>query len=275
MNAKVRIGVARSVGVTRLPLRMVDAAVTLAHLERFCHALERTLGITAEPLQTRSYSELVKAFAERELDLAWLPPVVALEASNQGLARPLVAPVRGGASTFHAALFSPSKSRLERVADIAGARVAWVDRESAAGYVVVRAALRAEAHDLARMFSAETFHGSHQAVVQAVVDGTADVGATYLHRDERGALLRAGWGSHDMRPVFEHGPIPSDVLAAASGIERELAQRVADELCASTSSHLLGAARLLFEADRFARVDRDHLATLAPLLSHIDDEPRR
>ena len=271
MSDRVRVGVARSVGVTRLPTHMVDAAVTLARLERFCRALGGRLGLVAEPVQTRSYAELVQKLDDCEVDVAWLPPVVALHATQVGLALPLLAPIRGASSSFHTALFARAASELRGVDDLSGARVAWVDRESAAGYAVVRAALRAQGHDLARLFSRESFEGSHQAVVQSVSDGTADVGATYLHRGAGGALVSAGWGDAEMRVVFEHGPIPADVVAASVELEPALASRVVGALLDTPPSELRGAARELFEAEGFVRVDAAHLGPLASLIDHFDD----
>lgn len=271
MGDRVRFGVARSVGVTRLPVRMVDAAVTLARLERLCRALGQGLGTTVEPVQTRSYAELLKTLDDGAIELAWLPPVVALHAQQVGLGAPLLAPVRGGSATFHTALFVRDASAVQSDADLAGARVAWVDRESAAGYAVVRAALRAKGHDLGRLFASESFEGSHQAVVQAVMDGTADVGATYLHRAPGGAVRSAGWGDAAMRSVFEHGPIPADVLATAADCEPKLAARVAAALLDTARSEARVAACELFEATGFVRAGAEHLAPLAALIEHFDD----
>jgi ABC-type phosphate/phosphonate transport system substrate-binding protein len=269
----VRVGVARSVGVTRVPAHMYDAAVTLARLERFCGALQASTGLVATPVQTRSYAELEAALGAREVELAWLPPFVALHCCELGLATPLLAPVRGESSTFYAALFVRKQAKLAGADDLAGTRAAWVDRASAAGYVVVRAALRRLGLDPDRLFTSQSFEGSHQAVVQAVLEGTADVGATYLHRGPWGALQHAGWGNQPVRPIFEHGPIPADVLAAARGVDAEIAALVARALVSNADADLGAAARELFEATRFVRIDAAHLAPLAELVSHLDRDP--
>ncbi|MFO0568449.1 MAG: PhnD/SsuA/transferrin family substrate-binding protein [Polyangiaceae bacterium] len=271
MVERIRVGAARTVGVTRPHAHLVDAAVTLAHLERFAKALGARLGLGVEAVQTRSYEQLVQTLDAGELELGWLPPVVALRAVSIGLATPVVAPLRGGSATFHAALFAKRGSKLKTDQHLAGARVAWVDRASAAGYAVVRAALRARGHDPARMFSVETFEGSHQAVVRAVLDGTADVGATYVHRDSRGALVNPGWGDADVELVFEHGPVPSDVLAASLDLEPELVERIRSVLLDESDRELAPAARELFEAEGFVRVSDDHFAPLAALVHHFDD----
>ncbi|MFO0572238.1 MAG: PhnD/SsuA/transferrin family substrate-binding protein [Polyangiaceae bacterium] len=194
----IKIGVARSVGVTLVPARMYDAAVSLARLESFCGALGTKLGVRVSPVQTRSYAELSLPMDRGDVDFAWLPPFVAFKAVRSGKARPLLAPVRGGSTSFFAALFVAQSSKLQSASELAGSRAAWVDRESAAGYRVVRAALKAQGYQLDGLFVYESFEGSHQAVVQAVMEGTADVGATYVHRDPNRQLLFAGWGDAEL-----------------------------------------------------------------------------
>lgn len=253
-----------------MPMHMVDAAVSLARLERLSRALGRVLGLPVEPVQTRSYERLAHSLDAGEIELAWLPPIAALRAARAGRAAPLVAPLRGGSASIHTALFALSSSKLTVESELGGARVAWVDRASAAGYAVVRAALRARGHELTKLFASESFEGSHQAVVQAVVEGTADVGATYVHRDAAGVMLSAGWGETPARIVFAHGPIPADVLAASTELEPAVALAIKSALIESKDEELTAAARELFEAEGFVGVDASHLEPLDAIIDHFD-----
>lgn len=271
MSPMIRVGASRSVGVTELPAKMVDAAVSLARLESFCGALGRKLGLRAVPLQARTYAELAALVDSGEVDFAWLPPWVALRALQRGRAAPLLAPVRRGETSFVAALFVPESSPLWVLEDLRQARVAWVDRTSAAGYIAVRAALRAEGTDLLALFGRETFEGSHQAVVQAVMGGTADVGATYVHRASDGSLLQAGWGPARARSIFEHGPIPADVFSASAQVAQVIVTAVTRALSSEIDPELGRAARELFEAERLEPIPETHLAPLERLIAHLDE----
>jgi ABC-type phosphate/phosphonate transport system substrate-binding protein len=251
-------------------MHMVDAAVTLSRLERFAGALSLRLGLSVEPVQVRTYAELSTKLDEAELELAWLPPVVALSALELGLAAPLVAPTRAASATFSSALFARRGAAVRDLRTLSGARAAWVDRESAGGYAVIRAALRARGVEPGKLFARESFEGSHQAVLRAVLDGTADVGATYVHRDPTGELKTAGWGDAGVQVVFEHGPIPADVLAASAELAPELAETVAAALLDASASELATAARELFEAEGFVRVRASHLDPLRILAGLFD-----
>jgi phosphonate transport system substrate-binding protein len=206
-----------------------------------------------------------------EVELAWLPPLLAFQAMKHAKALPLLAPVRGGTMSFFAALFVPDGAPLESVIDLRGHRVAWVDRASASGYAVVRAALRASGADLTRLFGRETFEGSHRAVVHAVLGGTADVGATYVHRGADGRLLQSGWGDAKARPIFEHGPIPADVLSVAPRVADVIVKAILKAVLVSRDADLMRATREMFEAERLEPVGREHLASLEPLFAHLEE----
>ncbi len=107
------------------------------------------------------------------------------------------------------ALFVLERSGLRSPQDLAGVRAAWVDRQSVSGYLLIRAHLRGLGIMPERAFTSDRFFGSHEAVVRAVVEDSADVGATFIHLDERPGrqeqrILRAGWG--DARSASSRTP---------------------------------------------------------------------
>jgi phosphonate transport system substrate-binding protein len=156
-----------------------------------------------------------------------------------------------------------------------GARAAWVDRESAAGYLVIRAALRARGLGFERAFKEEKFYGSHDAVVRAVLHGEADVGATYVHVLPDDSIGKAGWGAADVKVLARYGPIPADVIAASSSLPGDQVRAVQAALTNPKERTLLTAAKRLLEADGFVEAESTHLRPLDALLRFLDDSPRR
>ena len=111
-------------------------------------------------------------------------------------------------------------STIHTISDLRNVRVAWVDRESASGYAVLRSALARAGVRLTEAFTSEVFVRSHAAVARAVLDGKVDVGATCARADAGDIRFArspyagdAGLTSAELRPVFEAGPIPSDLFA--------------------------------------------------------------
>ena len=239
--------------------------------ERFCRELAKALGMEVRPLAAKTYSELYEAVTAGRIALAWLPPMLEHRLATAGRALPIAMPVRSGSSTFCTALFAreTGPKDLQR---LSAASVAWVDRSSASGYSVIRAALRARGHSLEKLFGNEMFAGSHQAVARAVHEGTVDVGATYFHKDLTGKIVNPGWGSRKVSLLLEFGPVPADVMAAGTQLPIPLIRRIQSQLLDASALELRRAACELVEAESFVRGDPSHLAALAPLLVHFDTE---
>jgi phosphonate transport system substrate-binding protein len=161
----------------------------------------------------------------------------------------LAIPARRGATTYHAA-FITRRGGPKTLADLRGRRAAWVQRDSAAGYLVPRMHLAAQGFDVLRFFSRELFVHSHAGVVDAVVSGDADVGATFCNVDvPSGKVVRSSWQDENgvaIRPIeaiATMGPIPNDAVVASN--ELPAAARSALTRWLLT---LDGAAKTMFES---------------------------
>lgn len=247
-----------------------------ARLDQFCAALGAALGTHASGLGVWHYHRLLEALEMGDIDVAWLPPILAAQAIARGRVLPIALPVREGAAFYSTALFVRPDARIRSAADLQGARAAWVDRRSAAGYLVIRAHLRKAGIDLDRAFSADQFHGAHDAVARAVHDGDAEVGATFVHFDPRsGAVLRAGWGDLPVRVIERAGPIPSDVLAIGTHVPDALRSAIQAALVGGEHRLLGQAAAALFSAESFLAPRPEHLEPLQVLLADLDEHARR
>lgn len=262
---RIRLGVAVSeLGRARNRAGATLSGPSRAVLDAFCRGLSEATALTIVPYAAPRYDRLLKRLRLGEVELAWLPPVLALTALSAG-AIPLAVPLRGETPWFWTALFVRADSPVRSLADLPSARVAWVDGESASGYLVMRAALRAEGVDPDRAFAAQGFEGSHEAVVRAVLADPRTVGSTFLHLNDSGGTLRAGWGEAKVRVLKRAGPIPSDVLAHAGSLAPEAAQAVRGALLQPPAPALATAANELFSAAGFAVTEPAHLAHLQAL----------
>jgi phosphonate transport system substrate-binding protein len=261
---RIKVGVA-------IPEDEAAARALRTDLETFCGQLSAAIGATVTGQRIDQYEDLLDAIHAGHVHFGWLPPMIALRAAARGRTLPVVLPIRSGVSTFHAALFARSSSPLKKPADLKGTRAAWVDRQSAAGYLVIRAWLRAQGVEPARVFSSEQFLGSHTAVVRAVAAGEADVGATFAHLGKGGAITEAGWGAAAMRVIACAGPIPNDVMAAGIRVPVRQIRAVQRALCGSEHPQLRAAAGRLFNAEGFVVAQASHLEPLNRLLGFVDD----
>lgn len=201
-------------------VRSGDGPQVRVRLEELCQLASQAAGVQFTPWIATSYKELADAMDDNEVGLAWMPPLPTLDLMSRGIADPLAVPARGGGTSYHAALVV-RRNGPKTLAELAGRRVAWVDRESAAGYLVPRMFLATQGFDVLRFFSRELFVHAHGAVLDAVASGDADVGATYCHVDASGRAVRGAWtddAGNAVRPLevlATMGPIPNDALVAA------------------------------------------------------------
>ena len=239
-----------------------------AELDAFCDCLSRATGLEIIGYAAPRYDRLLQRLKLGEVDLAWLSPVVALAASRADVS-PVALPERSETSWYWAALFSRADSSIQSLAHLHRAHMVWVDPDSASGYLVIRAALHAEGIDLDHGFAAQSFAHSHDAMVRQVLGHPECVGSTYLHLDASGAVARAGWGGASVQILKRAGPIPSDVLAAASSLAQKSLDALRNALCVAPPDDLLDAGRHLFGARRFVAADRAQLAHLEALERYL------
>ena len=266
-----------------------DPDTSRLRLAHFCDAVHRATGLRIVKQGLFQYHRLLSELESGQLDLVWLPPLLALRSTGQGIVAPLALPIRHGVSTYSTALFTRPDSPITNVAELVGASAAWVDPQSAAGYLVVRSLLRSRGVSLQQAFTHNTFYGSHEAVVDAVLSGAADVGATFVYQADdtgqtsppapssrapgRPAAHSAGWGDRSVRVLLVAGSIPSDMLAARTQLEPEIRGALQDSLVTGEHPEVIEAANALLGAEGFIATSREHLERLATILSALDAEP--
>jgi phosphonate transport system substrate-binding protein len=249
-----------------------DPQMARGLLQQFCLALGDATGLRVSPRGVATYSRLLEQLARGDVDLVWLPPIPALRATAAGHVVPIALPVRNGESSYRAALFCRADALWQGPADLVGAKAAWVDPQSAAGYIIIRAQLASQGIDLDRAFAENLFLGSHGAVAEAVISGRSDVGATFAYFDGSGRVRRAGWGSANVKVLADAGPIPNDIIAARRGLSSLIVRMVQSALVDVQNAQLRNAARALLTADSFAVPALEHLEPLRVLLAGLREE---
>jgi phosphonate transport system substrate-binding protein len=223
-----------------------------------------------------------------DLALAWVPPIATAKLQASGAVTVLALPLRRGAVAYRSALVTQEDGPAS-LADVQGATVGWVDRESCSGYVMPRLFLAASAFDLDRLFSREVFLGSHSAVVEAVMTKRVVVGATFCSLDtpsrERRSVPPAaravptdsvrppapGAGAEgsippQLRILAATGPIPNDAIVVSSRLPIDLRSKLLrwfldlrDERAKKHCAELFGASSFRVAAD-------EHFAALQQMM---------
>lgn len=244
-----------------------NAPAASALLEVVCEELRQRTALTIDAVVFRSYDKLVAGMSAGEIDVAWTPPLLAIELERAKVARIALSARRLGKADYSSAIFVKRDSSFNSLKDLAGKKAAWVARESSAGYVVPRLKLLAAGLDPEKDLAEQSFRRTHEAVVRVVQSGEADFGATFAHfepgKDEPSA---SGWQDSgvtnaDVRILAVAGPIPSDVIALSTRLDAERAEKVVSAL-----REMGEPVRLLLNADGFDRPELSHFDKLRELV---------
>ena len=232
--------------------------------------LQRRLGSDASVMRMRSYEELVGALQSGEADLAWLPPVACARALARGSGRLVAALDRAGSAQYRCALVGSPVVR--DYPSLRGRRAVWVDRWSAAGYLMPRAMMRRKGVDPDCALASQTFVGTHANVMDALRAGTAEIGGTFWSPSvDSLPLPHALENEPDLVVIDVSEPIPADALCASTRLPtaklEELRRLLFDPLVGAAIASTLGA-------QSFRTPDRSAYRALAVALEG-EAEPAR
>jgi phosphate/phosphite/phosphonate ABC transporter binding protein len=211
-------------------------------------------GVTIERRDADSYEALANDVREGRIDFAWLPPIVLVRLGE--VVKPLGSILRGreGARPgYEAALVVQADSKIRTIDALRGTRAGWVDRWSAAGFVLPRVKLALLGVDPRTLFRTETFHGSHRSAIKALLAGACDVAGTYASADKDGNVTEGAWSEIEgaqVRVLATFGAIPPDVFAVRTVVAERVGDKVWNALtAAATDEKMQVALREAFGGD--------------------------
>jgi serine/threonine-protein kinase len=219
----IRFGMSPAVGVQGARI----------HGERIGAWLKKRFDREVRPVVVGDYLALVEAVSEGEVDFAWMPPVSFVRAADRGVGLVALAE-RYGRPTYEAAIVVRADSPLIELADLRGKSIAYVDRESASGYVFASDLIVRELG--AGALKEEHFQGSHKAAIDAVARKWVDAGVTYVVRDNNGRIVHSGWlelgtpNDVPLRVLATTCGIPCDAIAHRPGLAPGIVERLAKTL---------------------------------------------
>ncbi len=160
----------------------------------------------------------------------------------------------------------------EHLADVAGKTVAFVDQGSASGYLVPSLQLLNQGVDPVEDITSQ-FAGTHDATVQAVYDGDADVGVSF--NDARGDLVEQFPDVGEQVVVFAWSfPIPNDGFAVAGDLPDDLKEAITAaflDIAEDPEGAELLADPDLYEIDGLQPVDSADFDVIRELRTELAD----
>lgn len=177
---------------------------------------------TVMPFHT--YEALEHSLLDGEVDAAWGPPIVCAKVEANGGTVPFRA-VRDGGTSYRSALICRQNDpiELERLGQpgTRPMRAVWVDEWSMAGFILPRHHLAARGIDLDVALSEQHLLGSYEACFYAVLDGEADITASWANRRGAGYVELCGNSACLLRVLTYSEETPNDAVVLAPQLDRE------------------------------------------------------
>lgn len=224
----------------------------------------RRLGVEVTIDVAKDYEEMRRAISTGQVDLAWAPPVVCAAVQRSSLA--ILKAVRSGRSSYRAALVA-RRNEVGSLSDLQGARAAWVDRLSTAGYLLPLAHLRATGFEPDDLLGEQIFVGSYGRAMQALLERQADLAAIYVHNSTHEAAeasLREVVGGDAPRLValdFTR-ETPSDGLVIVERPEHSDSHEVLRQIRELTSGNQHTLLLTIFDAEALEQAHDGEYAAL-------------
>jgi phosphonate transport system substrate-binding protein len=210
-----------------------NTASRLARYDGFQHLLQETLGIQIKLYPAADYAGVMQAMGAGQLDLAEFSPSAFAGAwLDCKCVEPTVVPLEKDGTVFYVAVMVTRKdSGITSIAQMKGHSLAWADPNSASGYLIPSASLKASGIDLAdgAYFSRTGFAGGHEQGIIAVLNkqydacvtwtsGQGDIAEGYSRGALRGMVDRGMLKMSDVAIIWRSGKIPNGPWGLRSGL---------------------------------------------------------
>jgi len=226
--------------------------------------LSEKMGMKIRTKILSRYGNIIDNFVSENLDGAFFGSFTYALAHARLNVEPLARPqLLNGETTYHGLILVRKSSGIQAAKQMEGKTFAFVDKATTAGYLLPLVYFKKHGIKNYRTYFKETyFAGTHEDVIQDVLDGKADIGAaknTVYRRmaDLDGRVIRE-------LAVLDRSPeVPENGLAVRGDLEESIKKKIREALL---TMHLdpRGAEVLKkFGAQRFIEThDQDYLPVL-------------
>ncbi len=216
----------------RMGFTPVESGAAMVQItEPVVAAMSRALGMKVVTFVAADYVGTVEALRGNKIDAAMLSPAAMVMAHRKANAKPILKTRYKGKTSYFAVIFTRTESPIKSITDLKGRSFAFVDPGSTSGFVVPSLMMQKAGvkpnRDLKHVMNA----GTHDAVLQAVLHGQAEAGASFQKEKGVWPLADSIKNPADLarlRVVAYSDPIPDQGIAVHPELDPALEKKVAD-----------------------------------------------
>ena len=229
--------------------------------EAFAKTLTRLSGVPVRAQVASDYAGVVEALRSRRVDLAFVHPVGYVLASREAGCQILVRDIWQGKVAYTARFYVRKGAGIERLEELRGKTVAFVDPASSSGYIypmvlLVKKGLVKD-RDPKSFFKEALFAGTHEAALRSVLTGRVDAAVSFdkapeLHLKDPALIAKLTF-------VAETPEIPEAGICARPGLPPEAVVRIKRALLAIRGPEHAALLKQLYDIDGFTEAaDQDY-----------------
>ena len=198
----------------------------------YAKLFEDTFQVPARLYFASDYGGVQQAFAAKQLEIANMSPAAYAGVwmdTNGGVEPLLVTREQDGSTAYVAVMYVRADSGITSLEQMRGHSIAWADPNSASGYLIPRAELRAAGinPEPGQFFSRTGFGGGHDQALVAVLQKQYDAGVTwvsgqgeypYTRGTLRAAVEKGMLDVKDLRVIWTSRPIQNGPIVVRSDL---------------------------------------------------------
>ena len=229
--------------------------------DAFAKAITQVSGVSVKAIVASDYAGVIEALRSKRVDLAFVHPVGYVLANREAGCQILVRDVWQGKTAYTARFYVRKDRGIQRLEDLRGKTVAFVDPASSSGYIYPMVLLIK--HGLVRdrdprsFFKDALFTGTHDAALQSVLHGRVDAAASFdkapeLYLKDPALIAQLGF-------VGETPEIPEAGICARPGLPTEPLARIKQALLSIKAPEYAALLKEIYGIDGFIEADdRDY-----------------
>lgn len=229
--------------------------------DEFAKTIARVSGVPIRAQVASDYAGVVEALRSRRVDLAFVHPVGYVLANREAGCQILVRDVWQGKTAYTARFYVRKGGGIERVEDLRGKTVAFVDPASSSGYIYPMVLLIKKGlvkdRDPKSFFKEALFSGTHEAALQSVLNGRVDAAASFdkapeVHLKDPAQIAR-------LAVVGETPEIPEAGICSRPGLPADTLARIKQALLAIKGPEYASVLKQIYDIDGFVEAsDKDY-----------------
>lgn len=183
-----------------------------------------SLGLKVKIIIVKDYNSLGEQIQKGSIDGGWFSPFAYITAAELTPLIPVATPLINGRDYYNGYIITRKDSGIETLEDLPGRTFAYVDKNSASGYLYAKHSIKEAGLDPESIFLNVAFAGSHDQVIQGVLSGEFDAGATYNEAYDK--ARNAGTDMSGIQIISTTGNIQKDAIAFGRNMDPERIRQI-------------------------------------------------